>query len=164
MHRILLASFLFAICAHAANGEIYRYTDKNGHTVYSDKAPKSGNPIILPTINTTPAVEVTEPQRKASNTDQDKNSIQITSPRDGSIIPNGLVATTITISTDHPLRDGQQVRIRVDDRIVSTSTSTSFSIPQIQRGPHQISAHIIDRDGKSLSKSSINVTVYRPSN
>ena len=115
-------------------------------------------------INTTPAAEFSEPERKVINIDLDKNSIQITSPSDGSVIPNGLAPTTVSIRTDQALRDGQQIRIKLDDSTVATSASTSFSIPQIQRGPHQISAHIIDRDGKSLSKNSINIMVYRPSN
>lgn len=167
MRYILLFSCLFALCTHAQNKEIYRYIDENGHTVYSDKAPKgsSPTPMALPSINTTPAVDINEAKRKPSKAiNLDINGIQISSPSDGAIIPNGLVPTTVNIKTDQALRKDQQIRISLDGRIISSSSSTSASIPRIPRGQHQISAAIIDSNGKTVAESSINVMVYRPNN
>jgi hypothetical protein len=165
MRYLLLLSSLLILSAHAQNKEIYRYTDKNGNTVYSDKAPKGSSPITLPKLNTTPAVDTTEPKRKHPKAiNLDLNSIQINTPSDGAIIANGLLPTTVTMTTDQALRQGQQIHIRLNGRLVSKTTSTSTSIPRMPRGQQQISAAIIDSNGKTLAESSIRVMVYRPSN
>ena len=165
MYRLLLLSCFFALYIPALNAEIYRYTDEHGHTVYSDKAPKNVEPFSLPDLNTTPAVEIDEPQRKTSKAiDLDNYTIHISAPSDGAIIPNGLIPTTVTVSTDQALRKGQQIRISLDGRELNTSTSTSHTIPRLARGQHQISANIIDRNGKSLAESRIQIMVYRPGN
>lgn len=165
MRYLLLLSSLLILSAHAQNKEIYRYTDENGNTVYSDKAPKGSSPITLPELNTTPAVDTSEPKRKYPKAiNLDLNNIQITTPSDGAIIANGLLPTTVTMSTDQALRNDQQIHISLDGRLISKTTSTSASIPAMPRGQHQISAAIVDSKGKKLAESSISVMVYRPSN
>lgn len=165
MRGILVLSCIFALCSQALHAEIYRYTDDNGRTVYSDKAPKSAEPITLPTLNTTPAIDIDEPKRtpkKAVNLD--RNTIRINSPSDGAIIANGLVGITVSTSTDQALRKGQQVRISLDGEVLSTSTSMSTTIPRLPRGQRRIKATLIDQNSKTLSEDSINITVYRPTN
>lgn len=165
MRYLLLLSCLLVYSAHAQNKEIYRYTDENGNTVYSDKAPKGSSPITLPGLNTTPAVDIVEPKQKRPKAiNLDLNNIQITTPSDGAIIANGLLPTTVTVSTDQALRKSQQIHISLDGRLISKTTSTSASIPSMPRGQRQISATIVDSKGKTLAESSVSVMVYRPGN
>jgi hypothetical protein len=165
MRGILILSCFFSLCSQALNAEIYRYTDENGRTVYSDKAPKSAESITLPTLNTTPAIDINEPKRKPKETvNLDRNTIRISSPSDGAIIANGLVGTTVTASTDQALRKGQHIRISLDGEVLSTSTSMSTTIPRLARGQHDIKATLLDQNSKTLSEDRINITVYRPTN
>lgn len=165
MRRILVLSCFFALYSQALNAEIYRYTDDNGHTVYSDKAPKSTEPITLPTLNTTPPIDINEPKREPKKAiNLDRNTIRISSPSDGAIIANGLVGTTVSASTDQALRKGQQIRISLDGQVLSTSTSLSTTIPRLPRGQRHIKATLVDQNGKTLSEASIKITVYWPTN
>ncbi|WP_339678163.1 DUF4124 domain-containing protein [uncultured Zhongshania sp.] len=161
----VILSCLFALLGQPLNAEIYRYTDENGRTVFSDKAPKNSETVTLPTLNTTPAVDVAEPQRsKVNDVNMDRNTIQISSPSDGTIIPNGLVATTVSVRTGTPLQDGQQIRIKLDGSTITTSSATSHEIPRLTRGQHQIRAILISKDGKNLAEDSSSVMVYLPTN
>jgi hypothetical protein len=165
MRGIFLLSCIFALCSQALYAEIYRYIDENGRTVYSDKAPKSAEPITLPTLNTAPAIDINEPKRtpkKAVNLD--RNIIRISSPSDGAIIANGLVGITVSISTARALRKGQQIRISLDGELVSTSTSMSATISRLPRGQRRIKATLLDQNSKTLSEDSISITVYWPTN
>jgi hypothetical protein len=161
MRGILVLSCFFALCSQAINAEIYRHTDENGRTVYSDKASESAEVITLPTLNTTPAIDVNKP-KKAVNLD--RNTIRISSPGNGAIIANGLVGTTVSTSTDQALRKGQYIRISLDGNVLSTSTSMSTPIPRLLRGQRHIKAALLDQNGKTLSEDSINITVHRPTN
>jgi hypothetical protein len=165
MRGILFLSCFFALCSQALSAEIYRYTDDNGRTVYSDKASKSAELITLPTLNTTPAIAVNKPKREPKKAvNLDRNTIRISSPGNGAIIANGLVGTTVSTSTDQALRKGQYIRISLDGDVLSTSTSMSTPIPRLLRGQRHIKATLLDQNSKTLSEDSINITVYRPTN
>ncbi|CAA0078658.1 Uncharacterised protein [Zhongshania aliphaticivorans] len=167
MRGLLLLSLTITLSTTTAHTEIYRYIDEQGNTVYSDKASENSETLSLPAINTTPSLDIkkSKPKQKPNkNLTADDNRVRIRSPQNNAIIANGLTATTVEVSTDEPLQQDQKIRISVDGNTTITDTTTRLSIPQLPRGPHQITATIINAEGKIVSSDQINVMVYRPTN
>jgi len=155
----LLTSLSFAT-------EIYRSTDQYGNAVFSDKAPKNSTPVVLPPTNTTPATEVNSQanHRPASTSVSASNQITIQSPSNGAIIANGLLPTTVSASTKSPLDSSQHIVFSLDNKTLASSSSTQFTIPRLSRGPHRISATIIDEHGRRIGKDAVDIMVYLPGN
>ncbi|WP_373096370.1 DUF4124 domain-containing protein [Zhongshania sp.] len=158
---ILIFSLLSSLSLAA---EIYRSTDQYGNTVFSDKAPKNSTPVELPPINTTPATELSnKPPRRATSTSvSHSNQITIQNPANGAIIPNGLIPTDVRITTKETVDPSQRIVFELDGHTLASSTSTQYTIPRLSRGPHRISASLLDQNGKTISKDSIDIMVYQP--
>ena len=62
------------------------------------------------------------------------------------------------------LKDGQRIRIRVDGKVLSEGATTSTSIPFLHRGEHQISAELVDHNGRIVSRDQVTVISRWPNN
>jgi hypothetical protein len=165
MARQLIILMVGFIIASSALGEIYRYKDSNGNTVYSDKAPKNTKPMEFPDLNTTPAVEVAaESETSTKVVSQSVNTIRIQHPSNGQVFPNGRIPITISISTNSQLMPDQRISFNLDGKTLAESSALQYTIPRLSRGPHQITAAIIDQNGKSISSSTVHIISHWPSN
>ncbi|MEX1670320.1 DUF4124 domain-containing protein [Zhongshania guokunii] len=163
-YLLLICSMLLSSLSFAT--EIYRSTDQYGNTVFSDKAPKNSTPVKLPPTNTTPATDVSNRpnHRPTSINVSPDNRITIQSPNNGAIIANGLIATTVSTSTQNPLDPSQRIVFSLDNDTLTRSSSTQYTIPRLSRGPHRIGASIIDEHGRQISKDAVDIMVYLPGN
>ena len=161
-----LKLLILLLLAPAAIGEIYRSTNDQGQTVFSDAPQPGATPVELPPTNTTPAVS---PAPSSQSSLQSKNAthsnrLRIQQPSDGQVLPNGRIPTEVKLSLEQPLQKGQRIRIRVDGEVVSEGSATSTRIPLLHRGQHQISAQLLDQGGRVVSEDRISVMSYWPNN
>lgn len=148
----------------AAHGEIYRSTDAQGRPVFSDAPHPNAEAVELAPTNTTAAVSQSEQQETSHKQLQSiPNQIRIQQPRDGQVLPNGRVPTAVRLSLKQPLQTGQKLRIRLNGNIIEEGQSTSSQIPFLNRGKHQISAELLDREGNILSRDSVSLYSRWPS-
>ena len=146
--------------------DIYRHTDEQGRTVYSDSPRDGGRPVELLPTNTSPAITPAPPAKldRHATPVPAVNRVQINQPRDGQVFPNGRIPTTISVSLQRPLRGDEAVRITVNGRTISQGTALSARIERLNRGQHQISAEVLGPSGKRLSRDTISVIAHWPSN
>ncbi|HEY7771810.1 MAG TPA: DUF4124 domain-containing protein [Marinagarivorans sp.] len=158
---IAVASF----CATALASGVYKSVDENGKVTYSD-AP-TGNkidPVDLPHINTTPAVEpkpYTPPAPKPATT---QYRVAITSPSNGAEILAGQRDLSVSARVEPSLGDGYSAQLYMNNSPYGgAQPSTSFVITEIIRGEHQLSVAVLNPNGKVVARSnSVTVYVRRP--
>lgn len=164
MHRIGLVILLF-LPNLLWSTEIYRSVDDRGNPVFSDQPSKHAVPVDIQELNTTPGVDV--PKRSdppPAATSEDTPQLTIRQPRNGQILANGLQATPVNIGLSKDLPPGYRIRITLDGAELQSGRSTSLTIPRLDRGPHQISASLMNQHGATIQQESINIMVYWPNN
>jgi len=152
---------------------VYMQTDNNGNVIYSDTPiKKNAQKIDVPAINTTSS---TPPQPTESNIPSSTNSqptvmtmqivkkpyttFVIRSPADQETIQNQ-PKIAVDISIDPDLQSGDVIQVYLDGNTWGKplpSTHVEFTAPD--RGIHQISAKLMDKNGKVLKETPSN-TVY----
>jgi len=164
----LLPCLLISLSVHSA---MYKWVDKDGNTHYSDIQPfENAGEHISPTINTTPAINIPEPQitEESSNTkDTVYKFLKITYPANDETIRNNQGNFSIKLEIQPALNtsQGHYINILLDNKITHNKlTGLSAQFSNIDRGTHQISATIKNKRGKTiLSSESIRIYLHRKS-
>lgn len=159
------ALLLPALFCAGAHGQIYRSTDAQGNTVYSDTPSPGSEAVELPQPNTTPAVEPSAiPRPRETDDDATVPAIRITQPSDGQIIANGRLPTTVRIDSDRPLGPAYQLSLSIDGsrQSLPATMPLEHSIPLLSRGAHTIEAVLKNADGDTVSRDSVDIIVRWP--
>ncbi len=154
--------------------DIYMQTDKNGNTTYSDvptsdKAIKIEAPEVNTTSSTTSATTPsnasagaqTLPSNQMISTEAKKpyTAFVISSPADQATIQNQ-PAISVNVSVTPSLQEGDVVQIYLDGSPWGKSLhATQFTFTAPDRGTHQISAKLLDKNGQTLKDTPSN-TIY----
>jgi len=157
-----------------AQAGFYKYTDENGETVYSDKAPYNGaDKVKLPAIQTTPAIKFKTKAKHKQGTDPENSRqevtkyrrFKITTPKDGKAMRNnaGLVEVKLAIQPKLDVKAGHRIDFLLDGHVIkSASKRSTLTIKNMERGEHRLQARIKDKQGKLLkSTASIKIVLHR---
>jgi Domain of unknown function (DUF4124) len=166
------ALLLFLLTSTSAHSEMYKWVDEDGNTNYSDIQPfKNAGEHVSPDINTTPAVKAPKPQVTEDNSASTKETVyqffKIASPEHDATIRNNQGNFSIGFEIQPALntKQGHYISVLLDNKIAQdklTSLGTQFS--NIDRGTHQISALIKNKQGKTLLRTdSIRIHLRRHS-
>ena len=167
---------LLIALAGLAHAQIYKWTDDQGNTIYSDQPHPNSSQVELPPTNT---LETNVPQMPASQTGSSSqnsdrqgqlsngyNTLQITSPGDDEAIRN----VTLVINTEPPLSPGHILRASVDgqlrqEAVAGNGQSTQrLTLSELDRGSHDIVAVVTNTRGEEVDRSpGITVHVQRTS-
>ncbi len=161
-----MAGLSLTVCVMPCLAEIYKSVDEDGQVIYTDKPSQSTESVDMPQPNTVPAIQMkTRPKKEPKQQAQvNYQSIQITSPEDDSVVAHGPGDFTVVISTKPALKSGDQLQLLLDGKPHQKSSSGSFSVKNIDRGSHSLSARILSKGGNVLkSSAAITVHVLRPS-
>jgi len=164
----LLPCLLISLSVHS---EMYKWEDKDGNTHYSDIQPfKNASEHISPDINTTPAVNIPEPQiteESSSTKDTVYKIFKVASPEDNATIRDNQGNFSIGLEIQPALNtsQGHYISVLLDNKITHKKiTNLSAQFSNIDRGTHQISAIIKNKRGKSmLSSKSVSIHLHRHS-
>lgn len=154
----------------AAKDEIYRWVDANGVIHYGSQPPsKDAKPATLPEIQTyrsgrpplvnAPAASATAAAATAPVADY---QLRITAPvadetfRD----PQGLVPVSLVLSPALP--DGGGYVYYLDGLAQNKKPwqAASYTLTEVERGEHRLSAAVVDKDGRELVRSGA-VRIYQ---
>lgn len=161
------------VVAPATLAQIYKYKDKDGNVVFSDKPPseEDGLSVEQVELNSTNRAEP-PPQVKARTPANDSNSAPeisyetvITSPSDGSTIPMGPGNFAVTASFAPALAATERVQLLVDGEVTGApQRAAAWRLENIFRGEHSLVVQRLGRGGKVLHSSApVTVYVMRPS-
>lgn len=150
------ALFLIALFA-LAGAEVYRWTDANGVTHYSDR-PHPGAERI--TIEAAPAVgSVAPPTTRAAPDAQPAGplyrELAIAEPGQDEVLWNIEGQLDVAVTVEPPLLPGHQVQLLLDGRpaAILPAGTTVTRLSEVFRGTHTLAAEVLDEAGSSLIRT-----------
>ncbi len=156
---VLLGSLL--LLGHTAQAEMYKWVDEDGNVSYSDqpqhKDARKLEPFGDNTIPATPTPPKAQPTPAVPDKPETSYSLlQITSPEDDQAIQNnpGNISVSLTIQPALNVSQGHSISLLLDHQLVSENITTDqATLQNVDRGTHQLSAVIKNKQGKTLKQS-----------
>lgn len=168
--RLILACLLFAL-ALPASAEIYKYTDANGNTVFTNQPPQGTNAqeVNLPPVNTVQApppktMPGNQDQGAAGATEQVYRVLEIANlPTEEALRANN-GDFTVTVHTEPQLRIGDSLQLLVDGvPYGGLVSSTQFPVTNLDRGDHSLAVQAFSGDRLIQQSPTVTVTIQRTS-
>lgn len=169
--RIFKIIILFGLMSifFSVHSQIYKWTDSSGQVHFSDEPHPGAQSVDLPPPQTfsSPPIQ----KNKTTNiNEQDKTQkpvdykIQIVQPEPQATIRNNQGYVPIVVQTDPELKDGAKLQVMYNGQpLGKPSTSTSFTLRDVYRGSHTVSAKVIDANGKEISQAEpVTFYMHRP--
>lgn len=164
MVKLLLMTLLLLPLTVAAAGEkIYRTVDEDGNVVYTDQPPSDdAEPVKLDPITTVPAIETDSNSERDVDDEEDEpaapryDRLEIVYPTvDEAIRHNGgQVPFQLELKPEGvELDDGHRVEILLDGSVQGSGNSLTVTVGPVDRGPHEVSARVVDAGGNVLAQS-----------
>lgn len=169
-HSLALLLMLLALPAAA---QIYKYTDANGNTAFSNQPPdgKKAETVDLPPLNslggaaTAPAPASPSPQQNQSQTQQPSASyqtLQLTDlPNDEALRANN-GSFLVSVMIQPRLQPGHQLQLLVDGKPYGQPTNVPrIQVSELDRGEHSLSVQVLQGTQVIQQSQTINLTVQR---
>lgn len=157
MQKSVFIAFLLTCAAGMAFAQAYKWVDENGVVHYSDR-PQPGaeevqietgparRPVVPRTTPASDAEPVAEPE------EEDYVRLDIATPQAEETLWNIQGILNVSLALEPGLKPGHQVRIYFDGE-ARMVLGTSFQIPEVFRGVHNIQAEIVDSRGNLQIRS-----------
>lgn len=153
----ILFILLFLLSQAAASAEVYKRVNPDGSVEFTD-IPRNDKEKPLPhkPINTfkspPPATSRTyDSERQAAPLKY--SSIAITSPADDVAVRNNAGIINISVSLTPSLQPNHKLIILMDGNPVGETTTGSFSLNNVDRGTHTISAQVENEKNEILIRA-----------
>ncbi|KHA73858.1 hypothetical protein NZ35_07080 [Pseudomonas chlororaphis] len=154
--------YILLLIALPAAAQIYKYTDANGHTVYSDHSPDGvqAQPVELPPLNRVePQAPSAPPAPEADNRERPRNAYDILElaglPSEEALRANN-GTFTVQVLIKPRLQSPHQLRLVLDDvPYGQPSNVPSLQLVNVDRGEHRLAVQVID--GQTIIQQSLPV-------
>ncbi|AFJ01756.1 hypothetical protein Q7C_584 [Methylophaga frappieri] len=146
--------------------EVYRWVDENGNTVFSDQPVENAEPVDLPEASTYSPVDLPDIDPDSDETDSDLTEeeatavpdyeIGVVSPQDDETmrINNGNLTVNIEIRPALSSDRQDKIQLNLDGRPHGEPLpQLSFSLENLDRGTHTLSASVINQNGEVIAES-----------
>lgn len=133
----------------SAMAEIYRYTDKDGHTVFTNQPPEGikAETVELPPANTLDASPPSSPSPtlpNAHSTAQAYSSIELSGIPDAQALRSNNGNFSVSARLTPALQPGHSLRLLLDGQPVGAAGSdTVFHLSGIERGEHSLQLEVL---------------------
>jgi hypothetical protein len=166
--RSLLLCLLVLIALPAA-AQIYKYTDANGNTAYSNQPPDGvkARPVELPPLNSverqSPSEPVAPPQ--ASSRDQAHSAYQVLElsglPTEEALRANN-GTFTVSVLINPRLQGTHRLRLLLDGQPYGQPSNVpTLQLVNIDRGEHNLAVQVIDGQNVVQQSPTVTLTVQR---
>ena len=170
--RIFLSCALAVLLAHSSLAEgIYKWTDENGVTHYSDMPQKGATVIDVQPVQTfsapDPATYGGSSSDAADGADEDDeaegyDSITISSPSDEETIWNTAGNVKVNVSLQPRLQTGHRIRLSVNgDQLELPPRSSSGTLTDIVRGTYSLQAAVLNSNDQVVGRSETKTFYYK---
>ena len=167
---IPLTATLVLFGSATVGAEIYKYVDDDGNTVYSDEAVPGAETINPASLNTyTPDPASTRLTREEASGEAEPSSayesVTITEPDNDSAFWNAAGTVPVNVRVQPGLAGGHRLELLLDGEPVSEpGTATRFSLQEVFRGTHTLTARVVDGEGNTVIASApTTFTLHKPS-
>jgi len=154
MRILLLLVTMFFLTAVSA--EVYRSVDEDGNIVYTDKPSPDAEKIRIDKVQTIPAgdanFEYTPPEKSKEVA---YTKLEVVNPENDHVFTGNIADITVSVVIEPALntKRGDRLVLTMDGKKAGDSTSTSFSLTNLDRGTHTIEVYVVNKGGKSLLES-----------
>lgn len=152
-----------SIAAAEDGKKIYRTVDEDGNVVFTDRPPsEDAEPVELDPLTTVPAIETgTRPADEREEGDGEPahpgyEGLEIVYPTaDEAIRHNGgQVPFRLRLRPEGvELDEAHSVEILLDGSVRGSGHSLTITVAPVDRGPHEVSARVVDAGGNVLAQS-----------
>jgi len=155
MKQVSQIVLLLLFCTISVQAEIYRWVDKDGVVIYSDKPQQGAEHIKMPTLETYDSSNVRSGNTSSSSSDKtDKGkqytNFKILSPVADSTVRNNAGKVALIMQLEPKLNAGHKIFIIFDGQRLNVP-GLRHSFTALDRGAHTISAEIVDASGSQLA-------------
>jgi hypothetical protein len=162
---ISLLMMMLVLFVQASFAEtVYKGTDANGNTVYSDQPIEHGEKIEI----TVPPAYKLPPVSQDNNETPSKDKIidykvSITEPSDQQTFTNDITSIEVKLAIDPQLQKSDQVRLIVNGQpFGGASNAPTFVLNQLPRGAYSITAEIFSiNDPSKIRGKSQTITFFQ---
>jgi len=156
-YSIFLISFFLI---GAVQADVYKYTNKQGKTAYSDTPVVGAERVVVPPVMTYQAPKI---PTKAAVVEQKKDSIEhniaydyldVISPIEQGTVRSNQGIVNVTYDLQPALQKGDSIELLLDGVI-----RQSFNIQGLERGAHVVKVQVVGENG-NMKISSSSVTFY----
>ncbi|WP_448110192.1 DUF4124 domain-containing protein [Pseudomonas lini] len=162
--RSLLLCLLVLIALPVA-AQIYKYTDANGNTAYSNQPPDGvkAQPVELPPLN---SVELQPPSEPESSRREQPNSAYQVLELTGLPTEEALRANngtfTVGVLIQPRLQGPHRLRLLLDDQAYGQPSNVPIlQLVNIDRGEHRLAVQVIDGQNVVQQSPTVTFTVQR---
>ena len=143
--------YILLLIALPAAAQIYKYTDANGNTVYSDHSPDGvqAQPVELPPLNRVePQTPSTPPAPETANREPARNDYDILElaglPTEEALRANN-GTFTVQVLIKPRLQPPHQLRLVLDDEPYGQPSNVPIlQLVNVDRGEHRLAVQVID--------------------
>jgi hypothetical protein len=170
---VLLITLSACMTGSLVMAEIYKEIDKDGNVVYTDVPGKAKQkPVDVTPMTTyksrpvTGAASAAKTKKAEKKTTTTYSTLQVTSPAADAVIRanNGVISISLQSQPGLDTKAGHHYVILIDGQQRKTSTASSITVDNVDRGTHSIGAEIRDEgDQVMVSASPVQITVLRAS-
>ena len=165
--RLILITVIMLYFSVSLNAEtVYKTVDEEGNIIFTDKPTEGSEEIKLEELQTiknpNPAKYKPLPEKTIkSDSESIYKSLLVTNPADGSGLRSNAGNVNISLSLQPGLRRGHNVIITLDGKEISSGSSLSASLNNVDRGTHTITAKVVDAAGKELISTTSSFSLLR---
>ncbi len=163
--RPLLAGLLLAL-ALPATAQIYKYTDANGNTVFTNQPPDgtASEQVVLPPTNAVQAQPPAKPLKQPAQDEQD-GSYQVLEladlPDDEALRANN-GTFSVSVRLEPRLRPGHSLRLRLDGQPYGQAANVPrLQVVNVDRGEHSLAVDVLAGTKVVQSSAPVSFTVQR---
>ncbi|GLZ89547.1 hypothetical protein Pres01_55980 [Metapseudomonas resinovorans] len=163
--RLIISCLLLAVALPAA-AQIYKYTDANGNTVFTNQPP-DGTPTEKVELPPTNSVQVQPPSQPANDDPGDEqqaayNVVELTNLPDEEALRANNGTFSVGVRLDPRLQPGHSLRLRLDGEPYGQPTNVPrLQLQNIDRGEHTLMVDILAGTTVVQSSAPFTFTVQR---
>ena len=157
---VSIPALVALILATTSYAEIYKSTNDSGGAVFSDIKTNQSNTVALPPTNTHTPVQTDNLFKDTTTASEQSQTVVydtliIQSPSQDQVFRNNAGQVAVAVAITPALQGNHQIQILLDGSIATEPQSgNQFSVSELPRGAHSISAQVIDTaDGSILISS-----------
>jgi hypothetical protein len=147
----LLILLLLAVPLHAA--DVYKSVDRDGNTVFSDVPSENAEKIEVRDLPTIPALEQQPARSLKAEPVERYTTLMITSPKNDETYFRSEGDLVVSLQIQPRLANGDTVVLYLNSNEFLSGKSSSYSIPELDRGTYQLRVAIKDPSGKIIKSS-----------
>lgn len=142
-----------------AHADVYKWRDETGRWHYGDEPKPGSSQVELPPIQVyepskvdTAPPPAPPPRQEKAQASLSYSRAEVMSPAPEETIRNATGEVGVAIALEPSLRSGHRVRLLLDGApAVEAVPSTAFTLANVNRGAHTVSAEILDAQGQVVN-------------